>query len=49
MIVAKFSKTADDTIGNIMESNSVNVFLGIGLSWLVGACYWEWKVSRFPL
>ena len=32
--------TADAAIGNVTGSNAVNVFLGLGLSWLVGACYW---------
>ncbi len=49
MIVTKASKTPDDAVGNVMVSSSVNVFIGIGLSWLVAACYWEWQVSRFNL
>jgi len=32
---------ADASIGNITGSNSVNVFIGIGLSWLIAAIYWE--------
>jgi solute carrier family 8 (sodium/calcium exchanger) len=32
---------ADASIGNVMGSNSVNVFLGIGLSWTVAAIYWQ--------
>jgi solute carrier family 8 (sodium/calcium exchanger) len=31
---------ADASIGNVTGSNSVNVFLGIGLSWAVAAFYW---------
>jgi solute carrier family 8 (sodium/calcium exchanger) len=38
------------SIGNITGSNSVNVFLGLGLPWMIGAFYWdaagpssEWK------
>jgi solute carrier family 8 (sodium/calcium exchanger) len=31
---------ADDSVGNITGSNSVNVFLGIGLPWLIGSIYW---------
>jgi solute carrier family 8 (sodium/calcium exchanger) len=31
---------ADASIGNVTGSNSVNVFLGIGLSWTIGAIYW---------
>ncbi|KAK3090451.1 hypothetical protein FSP39_011962 [Pinctada imbricata] len=32
-------KTADSSIGNINGSNSVNVFLGLGLSWLIATIY----------
>merc|ERR1719408_712677 len=32
---------ADASIGNITGSNSVNVFLGLGVPWLVAAIYWE--------
>ena len=32
--------TADAAITNVTGSNSVNVFLGLGLSWLIGAAYW---------
>lgn len=46
MFAAKNSKTADDAIGNVMGSNSVNVFLGLGLPWLIAAAYWESKVTR---
>jgi solute carrier family 8 (sodium/calcium exchanger) len=42
MIAAKSS--ADDAIGNVTGSNSVNVFLGLGLPWLIAAIYWESKV-----
>eukprot|EP00931_Biecheleriopsis_adriatica_P064343 TRINITY_DN39137_c0_g1_i1.p1 TRINITY_DN39137_c0_g1~~TRINITY_DN39137_c0_g1_i1.p1 ORF type:complete len:821 (+),score=131.44 TRINITY_DN39137_c0_g1_i1:95-2557(+) len=45
---------ADASIGNVTGSNSVNVFLGIGLPWMIGAIYWklegptqEWK-NRYP-
>merc|ERR1711865_1112154 len=31
--------TADNAIGNITGSNAVNVFLGLGLPWLIGTCY----------
>jgi solute carrier family 8 (sodium/calcium exchanger) len=31
---------ADASIGNITGSNSVNVFLGLGLPWLIGSIYW---------
>lgn len=32
---------ADNCIGNVTGSNSVNVFLGLGLPWLIAACYWK--------
>ena len=32
---------ADNSIGNITGSNSVNVFLGLGLPWTIGAVYWS--------
>jgi solute carrier family 8 (sodium/calcium exchanger) len=41
---------ADASVGNVTGSNSVNVFLGLGLAWLIGTVYWgsvgatdEWK------
>merc|ERR1719264_2413185 len=33
--------TADASIGNVTGSNSVNVFLGLGLPWMIGAVYWK--------
>lgn len=30
---------ADNSIGNITGSNSVNVFLGLGLPWMIAAIY----------
>eukprot|EP00928_Gymnodinium_smaydae_P048738 TRINITY_DN3262_c0_g1_i1.p1 TRINITY_DN3262_c0_g1~~TRINITY_DN3262_c0_g1_i1.p1 ORF type:complete len:865 (-),score=159.79 TRINITY_DN3262_c0_g1_i1:76-2457(-) len=38
---------ADASIGNVTGSNSVNVFLGIGLSWSIGAIYWAY-VGKDP-
>jgi Ca2+/Na+ antiporter len=32
--------TADDSVGNVTGSNCVNVFLGLGLPWSIGALYW---------
>jgi len=34
---------ADASIVNVTGSNSVNVFLGIGLPWMVAAFYWKWN------
>merc|ERR1719182_67288 len=46
--------TADASIVNVTGSNSVNVFLGLGMPWTLGAFYWmakdsdsEWD-SRYP-
>ena len=38
---ATMDDTADNSIGNVTGSNSVNVFLGLGLPWLIAAIYWE--------
>merc|ERR1711871_267192 len=40
---------ADASLGNITGSNSVNVFLGLGLPWFIAACYWEGKDSPFEV
>jgi solute carrier family 8 (sodium/calcium exchanger) len=32
---------ADASVGNVTGSNSVNVFLGLGFPWLIGAIYWR--------
>jgi len=51
---AQQEDTADNSIGNIMGSNSVNVFLGLGISWTIGVVYWkvtgatpEWRQRTF--
>merc|ERR1711988_387249 len=45
---------ADASIGNVTGSNSVNVFLGLGLPWTIASLYWaingatdDWD-ARFP-
>lgn len=38
-------KSADSSIGNVNGSNAVNVFLGLGLPWLIASIYWEAKVN----
>ena len=37
-------KYADASIGNVTGSNSVNVFLGLGTSWLIASIYHASKV-----
>lgn len=39
--------TADNSIGNVTGSNSVNVFLGLGLSWSIASLYWHSKGEEF--
>lgn len=39
--------TADASIVNVTGSNSVNVFLGIGLPWTLGAAYWSAQGRTF--
>jgi len=38
---AQADSSADASIGNITGSNCVNVFLGLGLPWLIASVYWE--------
>jgi solute carrier family 8 (sodium/calcium exchanger) len=37
---------ADSSVTNVTGSNSVNVFLGSGLTWTMGAVYW-WYIFRY--
>lgn len=39
MTAAKSSMYADSAIGNVTGSNSVNVFLGLGLPWVIASTY----------
>ena len=45
MIAAQKELTADNAIGNVTGSNSVNVFLGLGLPWVVASIYWLVQVN----
>ncbi|XP_076459259.1 sodium/calcium exchanger Calx-like isoform X2 [Babylonia areolata] len=38
---AVMEKTADSSVGNVNGSNSVNVFLGLGLPWVIATIYWR--------
>ena len=40
MAAAVGDDTADAAIGNVTGSNAVNVFLGLGMPWLIAAIYW---------
>ncbi|WKY08170.1 hypothetical protein Q1695_007566 [Nippostrongylus brasiliensis] len=46
-IAAENDDSADNAVGNITGSNSVNVFLGLGLPWLVASIYWASKGRSF--
>ena len=41
---ATSERTADNAIGNVTGSNAVNVFLGLGIPWLLASIYWWSKV-----
>ena len=44
-IAATSEKTADNSIGNVTGSNSVNVFMGLGLPWFIASIYHQINVS----
>ena len=44
-IAATSEKTADNSIGNVTGSNSVNVFMGLGIPWIIASIYHEINVS----
>jgi len=44
---AMWEPTADSSIGNVTGSNSVNVFLGLGLPWMICSVYW-WNNNCEP-
>ena len=48
-IAAKKEKTADNAIGNVTGSNSVNVFLGLGLPWVTASIYWHLQGLPFTV
>lgn len=49
MTAAKTSESADAAIGNVTGSNSVNVFLGLGLPWAIAATFRNAKADDDPL
>ena len=40
---------ADNSIGNVTGSNSVNVFLGLGMPWAIAAVYWSYMATPADL
>jgi len=47
LAAAKEDETADASVVNVTGSNSVNVFLGLGLPWSICSIYWGYK-ERTP-
>lgn len=45
MAAASAEKYADSAVGNVTGSNSVNVFLGLGLPWVIATM---WEGNRSP-
>jgi len=50
---AEEDETADNSVGNVTGSNSVNVFLGLGMPWCMAAVVWkvrgpteEWREEK---
>ena len=41
MLAIQADENADNAVGNVTGSNSVNVFLGLGLPWMISSFYWE--------
>jgi len=48
-VAAINDETADSSVGNVTGSNSVNVFLGIGLAWSTAAIYHAANGSKFEV
>lgn len=46
---ARLERYADNAIGNVTGSNSVNVFLGLGLPWLIASIYWTSQGKTFQV
>ena len=49
MTAAKQEEHADNSIGNVTGSNSVNVFLGLGFPWTIAALKWTADVSSLSV
>lgn len=46
---AQNEQYADASIGNVTGSNGVNVFLGLGIPWVIASIYWKVKVTASKL
>jgi len=47
MTAAQSSKYADSAVGNVTGSNCVNVFLGLGLPWVIASTYQESRGEKY--
>lgn len=47
MTAATTSQYADSAVGNVTGSNSVNVFLGLGLPWVIASTYQENRGAEY--
>jgi len=47
MTAAKSSQYADSAVGNVTGSNCVNVFLGLGLPWVIASTYQENRGEQY--
>ena len=48
-IAAQQERYADEAVGNVTGSNSVNVFLGLGLPWVIASIYYESREQDFDV
>ncbi|XP_050390892.1 sodium/calcium exchanger 3 isoform X2 [Patella vulgata] len=46
---AIMERYADSSVGNVTGSNSVNVFLGLGIPWVIASIYWHTKGLPFEV
>jgi solute carrier family 8 (sodium/calcium exchanger) len=46
-IAAQQERYGDEAVGNVTGSNSVNVFLGLGLPWVIASLYYGSKGEQF--
>jgi Ca2+/Na+ antiporter len=46
-IAAQQERYADEAVGNVTGSNSVNVFLGLGLPWIIATSHASWTGKAY--
>merc|ERR1712195_403164 len=46
-IAAQQERYGDEAVGNVTGSNSVNVFLGLGLPWVIASIYYSSKGEKY--